>query len=196
MAETDYTTSITAGKPKTYTGGLMIADLGTALPTKETPFGPLDAKFEKAGYVGEDGFTRKPDSKEEDEKAWGGVVVNTLRTDYAVSYEFELLCTGDPAIMARVFGKENVEVIGDTMILHGNAKMAPRQSFVFEMFDKGLGEREVIGNGQIIASDDVKFSHAESKKIKVTVKAYPDVNGDSYLNFKQLPAGGSTVVTP
>lgn len=191
--EKDYTDSIRAGKPKSYTGGFSVAPKGTPVPTKEAPFAALNAAFKPGGFVGEDGVKRKSDSKEEDEKAWGGVIINTLRTDFGVSYELELYCCGDPDILRMVFGPDNVEVVGDTVIVYGNEKMAPRQAVVFDMLDKGLGEREVIENAQILANGDETFTHKESKKIQIEIKAYPNKDGNSYVNYKELAAGtGST----
>ena len=69
-----------------------------------------------------------------------------------------------------------------------NSAMAPRRAYVFEMLDRGLGHREVIPNGQILASGEQTFSHAASTTIPVTIRAYPDADGNNAYNYKEIGA--------
>ena len=182
------TEAIVTAKPKSYTGGLYVAPTGTTLPTDAST--ALDPAFVPTGYLGPDGFTRSSEASDEDEYAWGGVVVNTVRSEFSVTYEFEFRESANPEVLRVVFGEENVieDTAAGTLTVLNNSNMAPRQSFVFEMVDRGLGHREVVGNGQILASGEQTFSHAASTTIPVTIRAYPDADGNNAYNYKEIGA--------
>lgn len=188
------TDAIVTGKPLTYTGGLYAAPAGTTVPLPgATAFEALDPAFTKAGYIGPDGFTKNAEASDEDEYAWGGIVVNTVRSEYSVTYELEFRETANVDTLRIVFGEDNVteDTATGVLTVRSNANMAPRQAFVFEMVDKGLGHREVIPNGQILASGEQTFSHAASTTIPVTIRAYPDpVTEDNAWNLKEIPVVG------
>lgn len=183
------TEAIVTGKPKSYTGGLLAAPLGTKVPLPgPDAFKPLDPAFLKAGLIGPDGFTKNAEGSDEDEFAWGGIIVNTVRTEFAVTYELEIRETANPVTLGIIFGPENVvnDETNGVLTVKTNAKLAPRQALVFEMLDKGLGHREVIPNGQVLASGEQTFSHGASTVIPVQIKAYPDsATEDNAWNMKQ-----------
>ena len=81
MAPIQGTDAIVTGKPRSYTGGFMVGKAGTPVPMPgPAAFAPLDEGMKRMGYVGPDGFTKNSEASDEDEYAWGGVVVNTVRT--------------------------------------------------------------------------------------------------------------------
>lgn len=183
------TDAIVTGKPKTYTGGLMALPVGGTPPMPgPDAFAPLVDAI-KAGYIGPDGFTKNAEASDEDEYAWGGIVVNTVRTEFAVTYEFEIRETANPDTLRMIFGEDNVIVdeANNLITVKTNPKFAPRRPYVFEMLDRGLGHREVIPNGQIIAQGEQTFSHQASTVIPVQIKAYPDpVTEDTAWNMKEM----------
>ena len=186
------TAAIVTAKPKSYTGGLMAAPEGTAVPMPGADaFAALPEAFRKAGLIGPDGFTKNAEGSDEDEFAWGGIVVNTVRTEFAVTYELEIRETANPVTLSILFGEDNVinDKTNKVLTVKTNADLAPRQAFVFEMIDKGRGHREVIPNGQILASGEQTFSHGASTVIPCQIKAYPDpVTEDNAWNMKQTAA--------
>lgn len=190
------TEAIVTGKPRTYTGGMAAANLGTILP-KPGPdaFRPLGGAFDFFGYLGPDGFTKNSEASDNDEYAWGGIAVNTTREEFGVTYTGELRETGNPVTLRRVFGEANVieDTANGLITVKTNANMAPRQSFVFDMLDRELGHREVIPNGQILASGEQTFAHGASTVIPFTLKAYPNKDGDNAWNMKEVaPTGTAT----
>lgn len=196
MAKIQGTDAIITGKPKTYTGGFMVGPQGTPLPMPgPAAFAPLDAALKRMGYVGPDGFTKNSEASDEDEYAWGGVVVNTVRTEFGVTYELEVRETANYDTLVGIFGADNVvnDEVNKVLTVKTNAKTAPRQSVVFEMLDRKLGHREVIPNAQILASGEQTFAHGASTTIPITIKAYPDqVTEDNAYNMKQTEAGAAT----
>lgn len=183
------TDAIVTAKPKSYTGGLMCAKSGAPVPMPgPDAFKALGDEYKKGGYIGPDGFKKNSEASDEDEYAWGGIVVNTVRSEFAVTYELEFRETANPDTLRMVFGADNVieDTVNKVITLKTNAKLAPRQSFVFEMLDRGLGHREVIPNGQILAQGEQTFSHGASVVIPAQIKAYPDpVTEDNAWNMKQ-----------
>lgn len=196
MVNLNGTDAIVTGKPKTYTGGFMVAPKGTLVPMPgPAAFAPLAEGFKKMGYVGEDGFTKNTDASDDDEFAWGGVVINTVRTEFGVTYELTLRETANYATLCGVFGEDNVinDEVNKVLTVKTNAKTAPRQAVVFEMLDRKLGHREVIPNAQILASGEQTFAHGESTQIPVKITAYPDPETeDNAWNMKQMEPGAAT----
>lgn len=189
------TEAIVTGKPASYTGGMSCGPLGTTLP-KPGPdaFGALDAALEAVGYLGPDGFVKNTEASDTDEFAWGGIVVNTVRDEFGVTYTTELRETGNPVALRKVFGDANV-LVDDTngvITVKTNARLAPRQSIVFDMLDRELGHREVIPNAQILASGEQTFAHGASTVIPITIKAYPNGDEDNAWNMKEQAAAGTT----
>lgn len=181
--------AIVTGKPKSYTGGLWAAPLGTKVPMPgPEAFAALDPAFVKTGLIGPDGFTKNSEASDEDEYAWGGVLVNSIRSEFGVTYELEFRETANATTLKAVFGEENVieDKTNGVLTVKTNAKTAPRQSFVFEMLDNGKGHREVIPNAQILTSGEQTFTHSASTTIPVTIKAYvDDATQDNAWNMKQ-----------
>lgn len=188
------TEAIVTGRPRTYTGGMAACDLGTVLPKPgPTAFDALGGAFDFFGYLGPDGFTKNAEASDNDEYAWGGIVVNTTREEFGVTYTGELRETANPVTLRRVFGEGNVieDKVNNLITVKTNANMAPRQSFVFDMLDQERGHREVIPNGQILASGEQTFAHGASTVIPFTLKAYPNKDGDNAWNMKEVGASGT-----
>lgn len=191
------TDAIVNAKPKSYTGGFYLADRGVTMPVPgPTAFAALDPGFDPMGYVGVNGFTKNREASDEDEQAWGGVTVASWRSDFAVSYETELLETANPVTLRRIFGEANVieDTVNGVLTVLDNADVAPRQSGVFEMLDNnGRGHRECFENGQVLSQGEQSFSHGTSVKIPVTIKAYPS---DVLINGKQANAYNMKEIDP
>lgn len=188
------TEAIVTARPKSYTGGCYIGDLGITLPVPgPDAFAPLDPGFDPSGYIGPDGFTKNVEHSDEDEFAWGGVVVNTVRTETSITYSTVFRETANPVTLRRLFGEANVieDTVNGVLTVLTDESMAPRQSVVFEMLDNGRGHREVLENAQILAGGEQTFSHGASVTIPATIKVYPgttEINGKTPAawNMKQI----------
>lgn len=184
------TEAIVTGKPKTYTGGFMVGPMTATVPMPgPQAFAALDESIKKMGYVGPDGFTKNAEASDEDEYAWGGVVVNTVRSEFAVTYELEVRETANYDTLVGIFGSDNVvqDTTNGVLTVKTNPKTAPRQRVIFEMLDKGKGHREVIPNAQILTNGEQTFAHGASTTIPIQIKAYPDAETeDNAWNMKEI----------
>lgn len=184
------TEAIITGKPKTYTGGFMVGPMTATVPMPgPQAFAALDESIKKMGYVGPDGFTKNAEASDEDEYAWGGVVVNTVRSEFAVTYELEVRETANYDTLVGIFGSDNVvqDTTNGVLTVKTNPKTAPRQRVIFEMLDKGKGHREVIPNAQILTNGEQTFAHGASTTIPIQIKAYPDAETeDNAWNMKEI----------
>src|SRR5690606_41267287 len=90
------------GKPKV-TGGVRYGrDIDTAtLPTDATA--PLAATLLDAGYVSEDGLVEAVDASDDKIKAWGGDIVQIVRTEHSVSCTFTLLESANAYALKAIF---------------------------------------------------------------------------------------------
>lgn len=189
------TEAIVTGKPKTYTGGFMVGPMTASVPMPgPQAFAALDESIKKMGYVGPDGFTKNAEASDEDEYAWGGVVVNTVRSEFSVTYELEVRETANYDTLVGIFGPDNVvqDTTNGVLTVKTNPKTAPRQRVIFEMLDNGKGHREVIPNAQILTNGEQTFAHGASTTIPIQIKAYPDAETeDNAWNLKEIEKGAA-----
>lgn len=186
-------TNVVSGKPLA-TGGILIAPLGTVVPTGVTP-APLPA-FVGAGYIGEDGVTEGGERSTEKIKAWGGDTVKVVQTDHSLTYSFTFIETLNSGVLKAVYGDANVtttpasasagtlhtvKVTGDTL---------PHRSFVFEIKDGDARIRIVVPNGQITEVGEITYSDSEVIGYEVTVECFADASG--VKAFKYLDDGIKT----
>lgn len=180
MADANSAAQVLVGKPKV-TGGIRFAPLGTAMPTDAKS--ELNAKFENAGYVSEDGLVETIDASDDKIKAWGGDIVKIVRTEHSVSYTFTLIESASATALKLLFGEENVTVTAATstkgrqIVVKKTAAMTPRRAFVFDMADLPAAIRVAIEDGQPSISGDVNFTDGDAIAYEVTVEAFPNAQG-------------------
>lgn len=189
------TSAILTGKPLTATGGVMRAPIGTALPTDA--MSKLDAAFKKLGYVDEDGVTRTVDASDDKIKAWGGVVVAVVRSDYSVTYTMKFMESANATLLKAIFGEENVKVTAPVTGEHAgkvaiiqNSQMVPKATYTLEMLDQNTFIREVIPNGQLTVSDDVQFVHSGVITYSITIEAMLDEYDNNSYEYQDTAEEG------
>ena len=180
--------NVVAGKPLA-TGGVLIGEVGAALPTDASA--PATG-FTAAGYIGEDGLTEATDRSTEKVKAWGGDTVKVLQTDFAVTYTFTFLETLNADVLTAVYGEDNVTTTAATPTsgtLHAvkvNGESLPHKAFVFEVKDGDAKIRIVVPDGQITEVGEVTYNDSEVIGYTVTVEAFKDsalnANAMKYLD--------------
>lgn len=168
---TNTAADVLVGKPAV-TGGALIADVGTTLPTDATT--ALNAAFFGVGYVSEDGLTQSINADTQEIKAWGGDIVRRVQTTHDVTYHLTMIETTD-LTLAAYYGDDNVSA-GTVELVAGDL---PYKSWVFEIDDvaNGAKVRVVVPNGQITARGDVVFKDDTALGYDVTITAYPDNTG-------------------
>ena len=174
--------NITAASPIS-TGGVLVAPLGTALPTDEAT--ALNAAFKALGYVGEGGIEASGEGASyNDIKAWGGdIVASVLESKSITKYSFTLLEVFGEEVAKLVFGSGNVTVTAATAL--AGTKLAildkgdevPRQRYVFEMRYGGKKMRYVFPDAQLAVTGEGPLVHNDATNYAVEITAYPDSSG-------------------
>ncbi|WP_396909508.1 hypothetical protein [Mycolicibacterium sp.] len=171
------------------TGSVLVAPLGTALPTSAVA--TLDEDFVDLGYVGEDGFTETAERNTDEKKAFGGDTVKVLQTEYNHSFQFVLLESLNADVLKAVYGASNVTVTpadathGVQISVKKNAKKLPHMSWVIDTTDSELNARyrNVIPDGQITELGDVTIVHSDTIAYEVTVKCFKNGSGDYVYTY-------------
>ena len=117
---------------------------------------------------------------------WGQVVVRRAQTSYEVSLTFTLVESRRADTLKAIAGEKNVEVKGDTIVVHGNEQELPIGQWGIDMLDQGLARRIDIGNAQITEIGDISYSDDSLIGYEITLSCYPDENGDAYLEMIEV----------
>lgn len=188
MAGETASMNVSAGKPNLKaSGGILRAPLGSARPTD--PDSPLESDYKSAGYVGEDGVSESSERSTEDIRAWGGVKIRTVQTEYGTTLSFTLMESRRALVLKSVFGESNVEVDPKGFIkIRRNEKPLEAAQWVVDMKDGDRGARRLdVGNGQITEVGDITYVDGEAISYEVTMSCDPDDNGDTLIEFVTDP---------
>lgn len=173
------------GKPNLkVSGGILRAPRGTARPTDAST--PYDKAYLSMGYIGEDGVTLSAERDSDPLKVWGQVVVRRAQTSYEASLTFTLVESRRADTLKAIAGEKNVEVKGNTIVVHGNEQELPIGQWGIDMLDQGLARRIDIGNAQITEIGDISYTDGDLIGYEITLSCYPDENGDAYLELIEV----------
>jgi hypothetical protein len=178
--------NVVAGKPLT-TGGVLIAPLGTALPTAVAT-APA-AGFAAAGYIGDNGVTEGTGRSTTKVKAWGGDIVKILQTEFSVTYKFMFLESLNSNVLKAVYGDTNVTTTaatastGTLQAVKINSGILPHKTMLFEVKDGPARVRIAVPDGQITEVSDVTYSDGEVIGYEVTVEAFQDASGNNAYKY-------------
>jgi len=172
---------------QTTTGAVLMAPLGTTLPTIEgmLPAGvTLDPAFEPAGYISEDGCSMGLDVSVESIREWNKGIVRNALDSFDGTLEFTLIQT-DETTFELLLGDDYVTAAAaDTT--HGSrvkagfgAHMAPERSFVVKLKDGDARVLILVPVGQVTAYDTVEMTATGAIGWHVTVTAMDDGTGNS-----------------
>jgi hypothetical protein len=169
-------TNIGVGKPKPE-GAAFCAPDGTALPTDAST--GLPAEWACIGYAADAGLSNKISTSNQDIKAWGGVTVRTVQTDYGETYSIKLIECMNPTTLAEVFGKDSVEVSesGTIKVAH-TATEKNYHPWCFDLIiSDDVLQRVVIPQGKVTEVGDIVYSDSEAIGFDVTISCRPDKDG-------------------
>lgn len=178
--------AVLAGKPLT-TGGVLIGDLGTTLPTNAATAPAVG--FVAAGYIGEDGVVEGMDRSTEKVKAWGGDIVKVLQTEFSATYQFTFLETANTTVLETVYGEDNVVVTaagptaGTLRTVAVNGDTLQHKAFIFEVKDGDARIRIVVPDGQVSEVGEVTYSDGEVIGYSVTIEAFQDAAGNNAYKY-------------
>jgi len=178
--------NVVAGKPLT-TGGVLVAPLGTAMPTNTST--ALAAAYKAIGYVGEDGVTEGGERTTEKVKAWGGDVVKVLQTDHSLTYAFTMIETLNVEALKAVYGSTNVTSTaatastGTLQSINVTGQVLPHQVWCIEVRDGVAKVRIAIKDGQITEVGEITYNDGSVVGYPVTIEAFPDSAGVKAIKF-------------
>lgn len=180
-------TNVIVGKPLV-SGGILVAPLGTALPTTEVA--ALNAAFKSVGYVTEDGVTRSESRETDTVKGWGGDTIAVLQTGTEVTVQFGLAEYLNPLTQQLIYGTGNVVATAATisagakLVVHGVlGTAAPASAWVIEIVSGKARGRLVFPNGQITETDDITYTDGDIAARPVTLTLLPDASGAYFHEY-------------
>ncbi|MFE3051603.1 hypothetical protein [Nocardia sp. NPDC059239] len=169
---------IGAGAPDSVTGGILVAPIGTTLPTNGST--APGAAFTKLGYVSEDGLEPQGERNVEAIKDWFGDDIAELQSGHSVQFGLTLYSAWDPDVLTEVFGPDNITVTdptasaGTLITVKETGSVLPRRSWIFDMAHESKKYRIVLPNAKISEVKEGKFTSKELASFALTIKAFKD----------------------
>lgn len=160
------------------------APKGTTVPTAVTGVGAtLDAAFEDAGYISEDGLTKGVDENSNDVAAFGSLVpVRTLTTGSKVTFQMTFLESSVVALSVynrlplTGTGSLTVAAAGTTDFTEGSQRTI-EYAAVFDVVDGANYIRAVVPVLQVTDRSEYALKAGEPITYGVTCTAYPGSDG-------------------
>lgn len=177
---------IAAPSPKV-TGGVLVAPLGTTLPTDAVT--ALDPGFVKLGRVSVDGVDRTEDRPNTEINDWGGDLIAVLQDKYGITLKFKLLQLMNADVQAAAHGQANVTVTAATSMTGTeikskmNARLLDYGSWVIDAYYQAMSMRLVVPYGRITMVGPLKWVHKELAAYDLTLKPFPDTNNNHAYEY-------------
>ncbi|MGI5222491.1 hypothetical protein [Nocardia sp. CA-290969] len=172
------TKTIGAGTPNMVTGGVLVAPLGSTLPT--TAAAAYDAAFKALGYVSEDGLESQGERTVEAIKDWNADIIAQLQTEHSARFGLTLYAVWDPDVLKEVFGEDNVTTTaatpttGTLITVEETGSILPYRSWSFDMAYGGKKLRLVLPNAKITEVTESAFVSNALAGFQVVVEAFKD----------------------
>lgn len=171
--------------PRVWVGAdVATAPLGSTYPA--TPTEELDAAWQSAGLLSEDGLTITPTETSTPIFAYGGIHVRTPRSKF--QRELKFVCLEDNLV---VFGLANP---GSTATTSGGITtrdfMIPVPNpvgFILTLKDGNVNERKLIQKGEVIGGAPITITDAGLTVFELTVNVYASADGRFYRTVSDDP---------
>lgn len=173
--------NVTAGKPK-IGGAISYGATSLTLPTDATT--ALATGFTNVGYVSEEGVTRAITRDTEAIKAWGGDTVMTTQTDFAETFQFQLLEVLSADVQKLMFGDSNVTgTLATGITATMNSSELEAHAYVFDMVTNGTVTRIVVPMAKVSEIGDITYVDGEPVAYDLTIMALPDSAGNTSYQY-------------
>lgn len=181
------TSNVLTGKPLV-TGGVLVADAGTALPTDTEA--TLAAAFKALGYITDNGLTKSDSLSSSTIFAWGGSIIATPQKSREVTFKFEVAEHLNPIGHELVYGDDNVVATAATategalLAITGAANAVPPQkAYVFEIFGGSARDRIAVPLAQVTSIGDVVYKDDGIASRELTITCFPDASGNYFYEY-------------
>ena len=167
---------IAAPSPKV-TGGVLVAPLGTTLPTDATT--PLDPAFTTLGRVSDGGVDRTEDRPNTEVNDWGGDLIAILQDKYGITLKFKLLQLMNADVQSAAHGKDNVTVPrrrsskGTLISSKLNAQLLDYGSWVIDAYYMQMSMRLVVPYGRITTGRPAEVGAQGARGLRPDAAAVP-----------------------
>jgi hypothetical protein len=169
-------------------GGAYVAPFDASLVLPTNASSPLPAALKPLGYIGPDGLKRTADAEVHEVLAAGGVKVKAVNKSDSLTYELTLM-QSDLAVLAEVYGPENVTITNGVLRVRHNGKNMPIRTWVFELADGVNSLREVVARAQVTSKPEVVYGTGEETVYAVTLTALDDAEGDKANTYQEFGDG-------
>jgi hypothetical protein len=179
---------VAAPSPK-ITGGVLLAPLGTALPTDAVT--PLDPGFITLGRVSDAGVDRTEERPNTEINDWGGDLIAVLQDKYGITLKFKLLQFVNADVAKAAHGTDNVTVTpatsttGTGITSKLNAQLLDFGSWVIDAYYMQMSMRLVVPYGRLTLVGPLTWVHKALAAYDFTLKPFPDTFNNhayEYLN--------------
>jgi hypothetical protein len=175
------TTKIGAGTYNTVTGGILVAPIGTAVPT--TAAAVPNVAFKALGYVSEDGLEPQGERTVNAIRDWNADIIAQLQTEHSVRFSLTLYAAWDSDVLTQVFGADNVTVTaatastGTLITVEETGSVLPHRAWIFDMAHDLRKLRIVLPNAKITEVTERPYVAGELAGFQITVEAFKDSSG-------------------
>lgn len=169
------------------TGGVLVAPVGSTLPTDETA--ALNAAFKPVGYATDDGVTRSDKISADTKYAWGGDTLAVLFKSRDFTAKLGLAEYLNPITQQVIYGTAAVSVTAATsttgakMAIAGSSAPPPHNAWAFEIVSGAAKVRIVFPDAQISDLDDVIYKDDDIAARGVTLTLFPDLSGNYFYEY-------------
>lgn len=164
-------------------GYAFSAPLGTTIPTDYDT--PLDDAFVNMGFITEDGIEFGQDADQTDFYDLNGDVYETASGSQSEQVVFTLAEVKKDSL-AEAYGQDNVTDDGGMITVKHNSIEHDERIYVFELLLKnGRKWRNVVPRGKAARSSSVTVSKGDIVGNQITVKTFPDENGNRMYDYIQ-----------
>lgn len=174
--------NVSVGKPQA-AGGVYAGPVN-ANATPTSALTALDQSLVGLGYVSDEGLTNSIEMETTDIFAWGGDRVLSVRVSRAESFSWTFIESLNEAVLAQVYGPDNVKTVAGELVVIHNSDELPNQLYVFEILMTGNKvKRIVVPDSKITETGDVVYVDGEPVGYTVTLACNPDASGNTVYEY-------------
>jgi hypothetical protein len=169
------------------TGGVLVAPVGSTLPTDEAA--ALNAAFKAVGYATDDGVTRGDKIDSDTKYAWGGDTLAVLFKSRTFTAKLGLAEYLNPVTQQVIYGTSAVSVTAATssagakMAIAGSAVPPPHNAWAIEIVSGVAKVRIIFPDAQITDLDDVSYKDDDISARGITLTLFPDSSGNYFYEY-------------